>query len=166
MFDWWSDVKLTGLCGWSWVVGTSVAGLGASVGGLGAFLELFSLLFPSFVLFLLLFLFSLLFFFLWAIFGRSQGLWDDLGPLLGHLCAILAALGPSVGVPGPSWLEKWPLPGRECDLGNGLGQKVSQTPAGTRSPGGRTVDGKAGNDGMDRISRRVPSPNVLHKYIY
>ena len=48
----------------------------------------------------------------WAALGASVG---GLVPLLGSLFAILAALGPSVGGPGPSWPEKWLWPQREGD---------------------------------------------------
>ena len=113
-------MKLTGLCGWSWVA------FGASVGGLGTVLG------P-----------------LWAVLGRSCGLcwrsWAALEPLravegrswglcwrswaalgahvgdlgayvgglgtfLGPMLAVLAALGAYVGGPGRSWAEKWPKP--------------------------------------------------------
>ena len=43
-----------------------------------------------------------------------------LGPLLGPMLAILAALGAYVGGPGRSWVEKWPWPEREGDLGLSL----------------------------------------------
>ena len=66
--------------------------------------------------------------------GRSSALSayvDGLGLLLGPLLAVLgrswalrwrswAALGAYVGGPGRSWVEKWPWPEREGDLGLGL----------------------------------------------
>ena len=94
IFDSWSNVKLKGLCGWSWAaLGAYVCGLGslwgASAGGLG------SLLGP-----------------LWAVLDSSWGLcgrsWvalgasaGDLGPLLGLCRRSWAALGASVGDLGP-----------------------------------------------------------------
>ena len=103
MFDGWSVFKSTGLLGWSW------AALRASEGGPGPLPG------PP-----------------WAVLGRSQGVcgwsWAALrasvggpGPLSGPLWAILAALGPSVDGPVPSWAEKWPWPRRERDLESGSG---------------------------------------------
>ena len=72
IFDRWSDVKLTDLCGWSW------DGLRASVGGLNPLLG------PLLV-----------------VLGRSWGYVGDLGLLLGLCGRSRVALGPSVGGLGP-----------------------------------------------------------------
>ena len=50
-----------------------------------------------------------------AVLGRSWVFVGGLGPLLGPMFAVLAALGASVGGPGLSWTEKRPKPERESD---------------------------------------------------
>ena len=68
VFDCWSDAKLSGRCGWSWVP------LGASAGGIEPLLG------P-----------------LWAVLGYSWRLCGRSWPLLGPQWAVLAALEASIG---------------------------------------------------------------------
>ena len=137
IFDGWSVVKLTGLCGWSWVA------LWSSVGGLG------SLSGPP-----------------WAVLGRCQGLsgrsWANLGAsvdgsglLSGPLWTVLgcsqglcgrswAALRASVGdlglLSGPLWAVLGRCQGLCGRSWGGIKPKVAQTRAGRGSGKGIRVE--------------------------
>ena len=92
---------------------------------------------------------------LWAVLGRSRGLWvqscaalgaseGGLGPLSGPMWSDLSCLGAYVGGLGPlsgplravlarDQGEKWPFLEREGDQDRGSGRKVAQTRAGAGS---------------------------------
>ena len=123
IFDGWSVVKLTGLCGWSWVA------LRASVGGLG-----------------------LLSGALWAVLGHFLDLrgrswvavrasvggpgllsgpqWTVLGCSQSLCGRSWVAVRASVGGLGEGSGRKWPKPEQEGDLARGSGSKSGPNPSG------------------------------------